>query len=286
MDYLQMTKLSDRPNYDVIPEDFWLLTKSEKQGIIHTVANAIVEQTADLTLSLKTFDTDTHTSTSTSTDHVLEYAQEVCSLGLLFMNYRDSIKEGDGDRLVNCWKFMLPIFKATDRRNYAIEAFNTLVNIKILPPRLAHQLVWSRFVNVHGIQGRNIPFDLQIEHMNRLVKDCVKHLGANKTGKAIIRFSKALGPVSKIISSFDSHHNSQSHSGLHKVSSIEKDRDSLIKELREKAHVFKYTPGRFHKSFPKFIKNPIKLLAQKTFYKWLEERAKENGLDLIIDMHV
>ena len=70
-------------------------------------------------------------------------------------------------------------------QNYAIEAFHTLANCKLLPPRQAHQLIWSRFVNIHGngIAGHNIPCDL---HLNRLCKDSVRHMGANKTEKTII----------------------------------------------------------------------------------------------------
>lgn len=35
---------------------------------------------------------------ATNKDHVFEYACEVMSLGLLFLNYRDAIKEGDGQK--------------------------------------------------------------------------------------------------------------------------------------------------------------------------------------------
>lgn len=128
---------------------------------------------------------------------MLQYACEVMSLGLLFMNYRDAIKEGDGERVMICWKFMLPIYKATGRKNYAIEAFHAISNCKLLPPRQAHQLIWSRFVNVHGkgIPGNNIPCDLYVEHLNRLCKECVRNLGANKTEKAICRFSKMYGNI-------------------------------------------------------------------------------------------
>ena len=91
------------------------------------------------------------------------------------MNYRDAIKEGDGQRVMTCWKYMMLLFKATNRQNYAIEAFHTLANCKLLPARQAHQLIWLRFINVHGngIHGRNIPCDL---HLNRLCKESVCHM--------------------------------------------------------------------------------------------------------------
>ena len=104
---------------------------------------------------------------------------------------------------------MLPLFKATGRKNYAIEAFYTLSYCKLLPPRQAHQIIWSRFVNVHreGIPGHNILCDLHIEHLNRLCKECVRHLGANKTENAIRHFSKCMGPLANILNNFDQKHN-------------------------------------------------------------------------------
>ena len=42
------------------------------------------------------------------------------------LELQDGIREGDGDRVLKCWSYLLIIFKATGHRNYALEAFNTL----------------------------------------------------------------------------------------------------------------------------------------------------------------
>ena len=34
------------------------------------------------------------------------------SLGMLLFNFDDAVKEGDSERLLRCWKFMMLIFKA------------------------------------------------------------------------------------------------------------------------------------------------------------------------------
>ena len=165
MKYLQMNKLDDEPVCDELPEDFWLYSDDEKSKVLDAVAENIITELVDLSLS---FDGG---KSKTSSDHVFEYAREVLSLGLLYMNYRDSIKEGDGNRVILTWKFMLPIFAATLRKNYAIEAFHTLSNCKLLPPRQAHQLVWSRFINVcNNTAGCNIPCDLHNEHLKSNVQ--------------------------------------------------------------------------------------------------------------------
>jgi L1 cell adhesion molecule like protein len=73
----------------------------------------------------------------------------------------------------------------------------------ILPPRQVMQVKYSRFVNVHGRQGCNIPCDLHMEHLNRIVKICIKCLGANKTEASIQRVGKCITLINEIIESFD-----------------------------------------------------------------------------------
>ena len=49
------------------------------------------------------------------------------SLGLLLMDFNGGIREGDGEKIIRCWRYFLPIFKHEGRKNYAIEAFTLLV---------------------------------------------------------------------------------------------------------------------------------------------------------------
>ncbi len=93
---------------------------------------------------------------------------------------------------------MLILFKATGRKNYAIEALTLLSQYHILLPcNLVEQLKWSRFVNVRGLPGHNISCDLHMEHLNRLVKVSIEGLGANKSEKSIKRVAKAMGVLTK-----------------------------------------------------------------------------------------
>ena len=57
-----------------------------------------------------------------STDTVYLHATEVITLGLLWHGFHDAIKEGDKERILRYWKFLLVAFKATEHRNYAKEA--------------------------------------------------------------------------------------------------------------------------------------------------------------------
>ena len=85
------------------------------------------------------------------------YASEVLSLGMVWHNYYDAIMEGDGDRVMRIWKYLMVIFKETGHRN----------------KRVALQVMTSRFVNTKGRAGCNIPCDLHMEHLNRRLKGII-----------------------------------------------------------------------------------------------------------------
>ena len=54
-------------------------------------------------------------------DKVHRYAVQLMTLGMLWHNFYDSVKEADGNRLIRNWKFNLLIFKAARRKNYSKE---------------------------------------------------------------------------------------------------------------------------------------------------------------------
>ena len=61
------------------------------------------------------------------------------------MNFKDVVRKGD---VLLLWEFMLLIFKATGRKNYALEALTLLSQYYILlPPNLAdHSTFFSSSV--------------------------------------------------------------------------------------------------------------------------------------------
>ena len=129
-------------------------------------------------------------------DGVYEYARETLSLTLLHAEFQDAIREGDGERVLRVWKFLLPLFKVSNKVNYSIEAFNVLAQYFILlSPRLAEQLLWSRFINTHGRPGQNIPCDLHLEHLNQALKTAICILGARVIPHAVERAGKCIGEV-------------------------------------------------------------------------------------------
>ena len=66
-------------------------------------------------------------------DGVFNYASAVLNDGLLLLEYKDAIREGDGERILRCWKLMLLYFKYANHFNYQKEAFLLLASVNAHP---------------------------------------------------------------------------------------------------------------------------------------------------------
>ena len=87
-----------------------------------------------------------------------------------------------------------------------------------------------------------------MEHLNRMCKDSVSHLGANKTPAA------ALGPLSELIAKFDATTGivtTKSHT--HRS---EEDLSKLVSELMQSG-CFLQQKGQFHHNFKSIVTNGI-----------------------------
>ena len=172
-------------------------------------------------------------------DRVLEYACDVLTLGLLYMEFVDAVRGGDGERILLCWRYFLLLFKATGRKNYSIEASTLLMQYNFLfTERMRMQLLWSRTVNVHGRPGKNVSCDLYMEHLNREYKGSIAGLGANITDGAIQRVGRSLHSTTKIIESFDTTNTIPPQSGYHTVRSSEADITKLLKQVHNDSLLF------------------------------------------------
>ena len=70
-------------------------------------------------------------------------------------------------------------------------------------------------MNTQGVQGKNIPLDLHLEHLNRICKTIIEHLGANKTDDVIVRCGKALGTMYRLLEKVDKDNSVSDVSGAH-----------------------------------------------------------------------
>ena len=219
-----------------------------------------------------------HEVMQASPDGVFNYASAVLNDGLLLMEFRDAIHEGDGERILRCWKFMLPYFFATGHTKYALEAFNLLAHVHAAAsPRVAHQMMWSRTVNTQGHQGQNIPIDLHMEHLNRCLKENISGLGANITENTVVQNSKSLKGVLDVCSNFDQVCGVTQASIHHTRKGSQTDRDMVLAELTSKSHVFDYIPGRqqYSASFrnlPLYVAQAVDVNA---LFQWFNQHKKK-----------
>lgn len=176
---------------------------------------------------------------------------KLLGFGCFYLEFSNANREGDGDRVLRCWRYLLPLFKSSARKNYSVEVLNMLCQYSHkLTACQAQELIWSRFVNTHSAPGRNIPADLHQEHLNRVCKDAIRGLQANKIESAITRIGKALGTISPVLDKFDEQNHIKKHSGAHKIPHADNDRDTIVQHLL-KYKIFTSNDGRSHSSFPK-----------------------------------
>ena len=261
MKFLGMSSLNDIPHASHVPSDSWMQEDSVRKSILTDLSSSII----DLRVDLKT---DFNQPTSTASGTICDYSCEVLSLGLLYLDFKDAVREGDGDRIIMIWKYFLLIFKATGHTNYALEALTLLTQYFItLPPNFAEQLKWCRFINTHGdLPGHNISCDLHMEHLNRMVKMSINGLGANKTEKAIVRAGKSVGSFSKSLVNFDYQAGVPSISGMHSQKSMSKDLKVIIQQLLN-ANIF--DTSHAHESFAKLKTNLIRKLSKEELMDWV-----------------
>ena len=61
------------------------------------------------------------------------------TLGLFISDFKDAVHEGDGDHMLVTWKYLF-LFRATGRKNYAVEALMLLSQYHVtLPCNLVKQ---------------------------------------------------------------------------------------------------------------------------------------------------
>lgn len=69
---------------------------------------------------------------SSEWDDMLAYQKALMEYGLLLLNFKDAISEGDGERNLRCWKFFL-LHLRNDKRStkYALEALYMMFQVKL-----------------------------------------------------------------------------------------------------------------------------------------------------------
>ena len=255
--YFGMDDVNSIPDESMLPSDVLFLPKEERKVAVHTAVLGFVREFFSLDLHVLEqedgHEEEEDEEDATNSDRTNGYAQGFLSFYWLYCEYEDAVKEGDGNRVLRCWKYFLQIFFVCGRTNYTLEAFRLLMQYYYLfSPRQAQQLLSSRFINTHGRPGKNIEADLHMEHLNRLCKSYIEALGPNSTDAAVLRAGRSIGTMSLISDNFDLTTGITIRSGAHSWRSIDKDLDKVINELHKMSNVFDYIPGRCHSAFKNY----------------------------------
>ena len=85
-------------------------------------------------------------------DKVQNYGLSLIELFIVLMQLNDTIHEGDGDRNVINWKYLLWVFKANNKLSkYAIEGMYLLTSVKcMLIHQVSKPVIWGRGTNKKG----------------------------------------------------------------------------------------------------------------------------------------
>ena len=98
MTMLDMKSLDDVPSLQYAAEG----ADTYRECILSTITERLVDQYVDVGYN------DSLGSLS-ETDMIRLYASQVLSLQSLYLEFKDAIKEGDGPRVLRCYRYLLPV---------------------------------------------------------------------------------------------------------------------------------------------------------------------------------
>lgn len=206
-------------------------------------------------------------------DHVLAYQKASLTFGLLLRNINDSIREGDGERLLECYRFAILYFKGFGHTKYAFTLLKMFFHIKFRPED-AFRIIWGRFINNKGIIGRNISRDLHLEHLNNFLKELLRSLRSNLNEKNADRIAKCVRNINIIISNLEDSLDISCKPHSRKVNDSYEDVKKLSLEYM-KSDVFNENAGRQYDSFPRFNEDILSKLNIKKLFKWICGKKKD-----------
>ena len=263
---LGMSSADDKPSFPSVPNflEIWTEQKECRKAALDKVCDAVVQKFISFSFH--------EPLTKRPKDCIFQYATQMISIGCFYREFSDAIREGDGHRVLRCWKYLLPMFHSSGKTNYSFECLNMLrQHYLLLTPQKSEELLWGRFINTIGRAGRNIPADLHMEHLNRLCKDAIKGLGANKSKRSITRVAEALGTIAPVLTTFDTDNGVPEVAGIHSAPPQDKDVKKVGHQLLV-SNVFTVKPRRKHRSFSK-VRDVLHYEKRSDLAEWMKERV-------------
>lgn len=259
----------------------------QKLAYIHNIARKVVDRLTIVESAFQFDDADVDvvadatgaaTNKKKEEDRKFNYTRVLCHYGSLVTEFRDAWAEGDGERVVRCWRMFMLHFKEAGHTKYALEALRLQFQRQVLSPSLSHQITWHRFVNTRGGLGNNIPCDLYNEHVNKMVKSIIQNMGSNLTETSLQRAVRCISPLHTICKNFDAATNIPVVTSDHKTKSEAMDIGKVVSVVLQHDLLKKQKDPRKHQFFPKISLNPLQQLERKNVKTWIEKKKKEYGM--------
>ena len=220
--------------------------RDNHEARVHSVNTYPVEEASNSSNTAESPSEEQTPPAEQTTDDRYNYATALLNFGMIVFNFDDAVKEGDVERILRCWQFMMQIFRAYKHTKCSFAALQLIFfSTCLLSERLSHLLKWNRTVNNNkGGKGQNISLDLRLEHLNNLLKEMLKYLGVNVTQKSAQRCSEAISAPEEILRNMDTELGIDQPSGHHTSANDDKDFLLLVKEIQERGDIFTFTPER------------------------------------------
>ena len=210
-------------------------------------------------------------------DYVYNYGCLHLSLGLILRNADDSVKEGDGERLMRVWKFLTMLYRLKGNNKYAFTGLRLCASrASLLSPKQAHRLTWNRFAATKPGRRQRISRDLRLEHVNKTSKMVIRGLGfPNINNEKIQEATRATGAIQKLqqqsntdlyIVMADGHHSNKNNTLTF---------TSVLNQVVNRGRVFSFTPGREYTAFPKLTRNLFASMKPKSLHRWIKKHRNK-----------
>lgn len=209
-------------------------------------------------------------------DDMFSYQKALLDYGMVILNFWDGISEGDGERVLRCWKYFLMYLKhqGGSATKYSLEALYLMFQVHaLLSPQSAHILIWNRFIKNKQGPGGNIPLDLQLEFYNKSVKQALKNLGPGASQKSMDRICHSLGFTTALMNNFDANLNVFKRSGRHVKKSIESDLKKVVKDLMQNK-ALEFTPNRVYRYYARMKSSILSGFDLSQMYSWINAHKK------------
>lgn len=210
------------------------------------------------------------------------YQKALLTLNLLLRNINDAHKEGDGLRTVECYRMALLYFKNFGHSKYAFAIMRLMCHLKY-NLKNSHNLIFERFINIHGRPGKNIPMDLHLEHLNNFLKEQLKTLRSNLNEENAKRIAQAMNNIRELVM------NTEQNLEIKRPSSCGQKRDyrgTVKKVAGEMKNQNPFVDDNTYKSYENFEYFSENLLSKQDttrLLNWTKEKTNEFKTRIEID---